>query len=358
MKKHIFIFSILSLISINPLAAAKPDLLSESQRNEPRIIVNNRILAKINGKLISTHDVMKKMDMLFYKQFPQYVSSAQGRFQFYQANWRSVLDDLINKELILADAEENKIEISNGDVRQEMEALFGPNIVTNLNKIGMSFDEASEILKGELTLRRMVSQRVHNKALRLATPNKSLQAYVEFIQNPKNARATEWRYEVLTIRDRNANKAVAVADASYRLLIEESIPFDQIPKAIKEKQLAGRKTKITLSAEIKNSEKDLSNAHKEALLLLDSGMYSQPVLQSTKNKTDTVYRIFYVKERIPGGFAPYKEMEPVYKEKILSDTIDSETEAYIKKLRDHFHIRESDLRSLVPDDYQPFILKQ
>ena len=62
-------------------------------------------------------------------------------------NWKYVLQELIDKELILGDAEEKKVAITAGDVRQEMENMFGPNIIANLDKIGLSMDEALKIVR-------------------------------------------------------------------------------------------------------------------------------------------------------------------------------------------------------------------
>src|ERR1700730_13068687 len=92
------------MISLGALIAQ--DGILYGPEDNARIVVNNRILAKVNGKEISVFDVMKKMDMLFYRQFPEYTSSMQARFQFYQVSWKRVLQDLIDKELIMADAEE------------------------------------------------------------------------------------------------------------------------------------------------------------------------------------------------------------------------------------------------------------
>src|ERR1700733_15248143 len=87
------------LFLIQPLQAVNESLLLSSQ--EPQIVVNNRIIAKINGKPISVMDLMKKMDILFYRQYPQYASLVMARYQFYQANWSYVLSEMIDKELIL-----------------------------------------------------------------------------------------------------------------------------------------------------------------------------------------------------------------------------------------------------------------
>lgn len=352
------LFSILlTLLGCCPIEAGSVSSLF-NQEDTTRIIVNNRILAKINGKTISTHDVMKKMDILFYKQFPEYTSHVVGRFQFYQVNWKSILDELIDKELILADAAELKIEISGGDVRQELEVMFGPNMIDNLHKIGMSYDEASKIILGELTLRRMIAQRVHSRALRLATPSKARQAYEQYITKPENIRLTKWKYQVVTVRDPNQTKAGTAADAIYKLLVSESIPLNQISDVLQERQLIGRKTKVAVSDEINNDEKEVSESYKEVLVAMDAGMYSQPSLQKSRTDKGSVYRIFYVKEKIPGGVPPYKELETKLQEQVMGDIIDQETDRYLTRLRQHFHVQESDLASMLPQDYQPFVLSR
>src|ERR1700738_2776124 len=125
------------------------------QNQGERIFVNNRILAKINGKPISVVDVMKKMDLLFYKRYPQYTSIPAARFQFYQLHWQYVLNELIDKELVMADAADNKLPLTPGDIRQEMEEWFGPNIIVNLDQAGLTFDEAWKLVEEDLILQRM-----------------------------------------------------------------------------------------------------------------------------------------------------------------------------------------------------------
>ncbi len=110
--KSLIFFSYFLLICSAVEGKNESLLLQEAPQ---KIAVNNKILAKVNGKVISTVDIMKKMDMQFYKRFPQYVTSVEARYQFYLANWGHVLQEFIDKELILADAAESKIEVSSGD---------------------------------------------------------------------------------------------------------------------------------------------------------------------------------------------------------------------------------------------------
>jgi Mg/Co/Ni transporter MgtE len=133
--------------------------------------------------------------------------------------------------------------------------------------------------------------------------------------------------------------------------------LDEVIAKLKEENLIGRKGKVTVSSLIHNNEKELSKAYQQILNSLEAGMYSQPFENKSRAEHTTVYRILYVQEKIPGGYPTFKEMEPVLKERLLNQVADQETELYLKKLREHFYIRDQDLKAMVPDNYQPFILK-
>ncbi len=357
MKNKIFVCLFAALLGSSSLSAIKNEaMFSSNKQEEPKIFINNRILARINGKPISTFDLIKKMDLAFYRQYPQYTSSNIARSQFYDVSWRYVLEDIIDKELILADAQESKIEVSSGDVRQEMESSFGPNIIANLDKAGITFDEASKIMQEEITIRRMISGRVHVKAMRQVTPMKVRQAYEEFTQNPENARLTQWVYRTVTIKDRNLQKTEETAKAVYQLMME-GVPLEELTAQLKERKLLGRKGKVTVSGTIKHNDKELSNDYREVLNSLDTGMYSQPFAHKSRTNQTTVYRILVVEEKIQGGFPSFKEMEVSLKDNLLDNVIEEETNQYLQKLRQHYHIRQADLDAYLPADYKPFVLK-
>lgn len=357
MKNKIFAFcSIVLACSSNLQGFKNESLLSMGQRGEPKIFINNRILARVNGKPISTYDLMKKMDLTFFRQYPQYTSSVHARYQFYELSWKSALLDMIDKELILADAQESKIEVSSGDIRQEIEASFGPNIVANLDKAGLSFEEASKTMQEEIIIRRLLAGRVHAKVFRKVTPSRVRLAYEEFIQDPDNARLTRWSYRIVTIKDRTLKKTEETANVTYQLLLE-GIPLDQLATHLKERKVLGRKGKVTVSNVIKHNDKEVSKDYYEILKNLEKGMYSQPFAHKSRSNNTTVYRILSVEEKIPGGIPSYKEMETHLKEKLLDQEINTETDNYLAKLRQHYHIRQTDLDAYLPPDYKPFILK-
>lgn len=357
MKNKILVYvCLLSVFKLFSLQALKNENWLNYSQGEPRILINNRILAKINGKPISTYDLMKKMDLSFYRQYPEYASSVPARYEYYQMSWKYLLEEMIDKELILADAQEHKIEVSSGDVRQEMESSFGPHIIANLDKIGLSFDEASKLMQEEIIIRRMLAGRVHTKAFRMVTPAKVRQAYETFIQDPANARLTQWTYQMITIKDQKLPKTEAAAKAAYSLLMEGIAPAE-LAKTLQERKLMTKKGKVTISNLITQNEAELSKDYHEVLSALQKGMYSEPFFHKSRSNHTKVCRILHVQERVPGGLPSFKEMEPTLKDKLLDDVIHQETDLYVKKLRQHYHIRESELEASLPTDYQPFLLK-
>jgi len=354
MKKKFLVLSAgLQLITASIFAKNEPFLFAPT--TTAQLTINNRILAKVNGKAISVIDVMKKMDLLFYKEFPEYTTSLPARHQFYQANWKHVLNELIEKELIIADSEECKLQVTNGDVRQEMEALFGPNIIANLDKVGLTYDEAFKMLHGDIIIRRMLYLRANVKAMQLVTPRMIRDTYEEYAK--KNIRPAEWLYYVISIRSEDPTQAAETANYAYHLLTQEGMPVSDIADKIKKQEALSKGVSFNVSEEYRHQEKDISSAYKASLLPLDKGSYSQPIAQKSRSDKSTVFRIFYLKDKTEGGIIPFKEVENELKEFLLSQAAAKESSAYILKLRQHFDVQDSHLKEMVSDDFQPFLLK-
>lgn len=312
------------------------------------VVVNNRILAKVNGKAISVIDLMKKMDILFYREFPHYASFPEARIQFYEANWKSILQELIDKELIIADALENKLPVTSGEVRQEMERLFGPNIIENLDKIGMSFDEAWKIIQGDLLLHRMLFIRVNAKAMRQITPSDVHAYYQEFAK--EHTELPKWSYQVISIRDPDPAKGAVTANIVYHLLAEERVTLAELPEKLEHIPLT-KSSKTTVSELYVHADKEMAPSYKEIIEKLASDSYSAPVIQQSKDKSK-VFRLFYLKEFSQGGAPSFNEVENKLKDMLVQKEVAEKAKAYIKKMREHFDIQES-----IPEDFVPFVLK-
>lgn len=336
-------------------AYAKGEGFMLGQEAPARIFVNNRILARVNGKSISVIDIMKKMDMLFYKQFPQYTSSVEARFQFYEFSWKHVLQDLIDKELILNDAEEKKVPVSSGDIRQEMESLFGPNIIVNLDKVGLTFEEAWKMVQDDIKIRRMIHVRANLRAIKQVTPQDVRNAYEEYAKD--NIRPEKWRYAVVSIRNPDLENGAEAAAFAYQFLTEEGKSMEELPAAIKNIAPFGQTTKITVSELFDHDEKELSPSYKEVLATLTPDSYSKPLAQKSRSDNSSVFRIFHLKEKIPGGVISFNEVEAKLKDELIENAVNKATAEYLNKLRQHYHIKENHFTEAISDDFHPFTLK-
>ncbi len=343
------------------LSAVGGDPFLFGREDAPHILVNNRILATANGKPISVIDVMKKMDMLFYKQYPQYTSNAMARFQFYKMHWKDVLEDLIDKELIIADAEENKLDITHGDIRKEMELVFGPNIIMNLDKAGITFDEAWQMVKDDLTIRRMVGYKAQLKAFKRITPLVVRNAYDEFAA--KNVHPEEWHYQVISIRDQDSVVGAEAANAAHQYLVHKQGSLEDLSATLAKRTSLttnkpfGETAKITVSELYKHNEKEMSPAYKEALASLEPNSYSKAISQKSRSDKSTVFRIFLLLDHLQAGAPPFQKVDNTLKQQLLNSAMDEETTAYLKTLREHYHVHESGLQELLANGFEPFVLK-
>jgi hypothetical protein len=330
---------ILTLFALSCFATSIPPVdFSDSQQ----IAVQNSILAKVNGQTISVLDIKKKMDMVFHKNYPQYANSAQARFQFYDSSWRHVLMEMIDQQLMLTEAESKQIPLSDGEVRQEMETRFGPNIMVTLDKIGLSYDEAWKMLKDELIVQRMTWWFIQSKAMHQVTPQDIRQAYRLHVK--ENPSYDELKYRVIVVRGENAEER---ANQLHKLLEEKTLTTDFSFSVIQEIDPT-----VQVSAEFSAKDKDLSDAHKSALTSLTPGTYSKPVLQKNKNDNQTPARIFYLSEKTSHPTPQFESLAYELRNELIQKAVVQESAAYMEKLRKSYPFDEN-----IPRDLHPFTLR-
>jgi hypothetical protein len=326
---------------------------SASISQEPQLTVKNRILAKVNGKAISVLDVMKKMDLVFHREYPELSGSIQARYQFYSQFWRDILNGMIDEELILANAAEMKLTASDGDARQELEELFGPKVVLNIDKLGLTYQEALKMINDELLVRKMDYFMVHSKAANRIGPKEVKAAYEIYAkEHPIEA---AWTYEVVSIRSPHELNSAAVAEQAYQLLTKDKVPMDSLSATLKSKGML-KGTTVSVSEEFVKTDSAISSQHKDVLATMAIETYSKPVAQVSRADRNTVYRIFYLKKQTPAGVVPFAEVEEKIKAQLIEKVTEEESDLYHKKLRQRFGINDQYLSSMIPKDFEPFAL--
>ncbi len=318
------------------------------------IVISNCILATVNGKTISVMDVMKKMDVHLRRAYPEYADSPSHRYQFFSQNWRHTLDQMIENELILADASRLEVKISDADIRETIHERFGPNVMATLDDLGVTFDEIWQMVYSEKAVQQMVGFRVYSKALGRVGPKDIKVAYKDsLITNPPKE---EWKYQVLSIRAKTEQLGSIYAQKAHALIRNDPLPFEVLAKRLKEEKEIDSSITINVSEEYSVEDKNLSESHKEVLCSLSPGNYSDPIPQVSRRDQSVVHRIFYLKERILTPPPKFDSMVDNLHDELVQKEISKEFPPYLRKLREQFNFDQSQLDA-IPSDFQPFSLR-
>ena len=341
------------LLCVSPLLAEEspPPVFEHEEPHE--IVVYNRILAKVNDKTISVIDVMKKMDLFLQKYYPQFIGSKMARFQFYSSQWREYLTQMIDQELMLVDAEKLEVKATDAEVREEMLTRFGPNIMPILDELGLTYDEARQMIQEEMLVQRMIWFRVHSKALTKVKSVDIKEAYKQFCE--KNPELEEWLYQVLSIRSPDREASGAIAARAFELLqskLDIAAVCDEIKPTTEEETLS-----VSLSPEMRADEKSVSSLHKEVLKTLSENAFSNPIAQVSRADNSTVYRIFYLKKHSKKVLPPFTKMAEQIKDQLLQEAAFKENTHYLTKLRDRLGYDEKHMIETLPKDFQPFAIR-
>lgn len=330
-------------------AHANPSTLFDHPQ---KIGVQNTILTQVNGTTLSIMDVKKKLDVAFHQAYPQLIDSTQARFQFYQTSWRQACMELIDHELILADAEDREIKVTDGEVREELENRFGPNVMITLDKIGISYTEAWKMIRNEMVVQRMMWYFIHSKALQNVTPQDIRQEYRRYLK--EHPPYQELSYHVISIR---ADDVQSAAEAAYKMFNESNQAPQLCEAAVKELQTAYPNCTITVSTEYTANHLKLSDAHKAALSSLSIGEYSKPVIQTSRAENKTIARIFYLSQQKDFPAPSFEELAQELKNTLTQKAIIAESERYIAKLRKHYGYDTAHLQESLPETLTPFSLQ-
>lgn len=341
---HVVVMNFLlsTLFAVTPMMNPGVDF-SMNPDVPDHVEINNRILLKIGGKPLSVMDVVRKMDLVFYQEYPQLISQPVARYQYYSANWRAMLRNVIDDHLIMLDAEEKKVEVSEGEIREELEKLFGPNVVFSIDKLGLSYEEAWELIRTELTVSRMTSMMVHSKTLADIHPIEVKKRYEKMLaDNPPEDR---WVYQVISFRAPEESRSLVVAEKAYNLLAQQRVSLDLVEGQIQEDGV-----QFSLSAEYERTPKEISNSHRSILEKLENGAFSQPMA-----KRGVAY-IFYLKEYRKGEPVPFHEAATKIKQEIIGEKLRTYTQDYRGKLRKRYGMTDDYITQIIPETTQPFAL--
>lgn len=326
------------------------------QAPQEKLIINNRPLFKIHGKMISLLDVVKKMDLFIYENHPELITSPRHKYQFYMQNWLPTLKEMIHIELILADAKTKKINISNGDIREEMLERFGSSsIIQKIHNLNLSYEEMRNLIQQELILRKMKSFKIYSKIMQMVTPDLIQSKYREYCS--ANSPSKKWKYRFVSLRGQEDEVIQTCLDKLF-ILLNNSCSIDHITDIFqKENPELYKKISIHVSPVIDTTEKAISREHHEVLSSMQTDTYSKPCKQISRLDGSIVHRIFHLISE--ENIAPplFSTMSEELRNTLLNQLAMKETQEYIETLSKRFNVNIEEIQSL-KKDFQPFILTE
>lgn len=313
--------------------------------------INNAILARVNGNAISVLDVIKKMDLAFHRSYPQLIDSKEARLQFYQSGWKTILSDMIHMELILADAVAKELKMTDGEVREEIENRFGPNIMSTLDRVGLTFDEAWKMIKNEMIVQRMKWYFVNSKALQTVTPKLVRQKYEEFCK--ENPGKETWQYQVLSLRSDEKDKIEEAAQQISQFLNEKSPDSSQPFLGVEAITSSFPECIAQVSSEYTIENHNISDAHRQILQNISINTFSQPLSQTSRGDKKNLTRIFYLKNHLVDKTPSFEEVAAKLQDDLLNQVAFEENQNYLEKLK-KLYGHGQDFLEKIPDDFSPF----
>ncbi len=346
----VFLFLSTSFLAADPA----PIMQDGSQR----IIIQNRILAKAHGKTFSVLDVAKKMEVLFARNYPQYANSSAAKYQYFSAHWKEILLQMVDHELILADAEKLDLKITDSEVRETLHEKFGPNLMGTLHTLGLTYEEAKEMIHSELVVQKMTWFKVHSKALNSVNTQDIKSAYSAYCE--KNPPKELWEYQVLSIRAQNEEIAQKVSQKVFDLCKQSPSNLATVSEQVKialPAEIPEHEYTITLSEDLKLDTKSISTAHQQALFNLARNSISAPIKQLSRADQSTVFRIFYLKNHSKTLTPTLRAMHETIQNQLVQEAAEKESNIYISKLRKRYGFDAKMLEDTIPSGFQPFSLQ-
>ena len=317
----------------------------QANQNVTDITANMRPLVRVRDSVITVVDVMKKMDLVFFQQFPQFRTSTEKRFEFYQATWRQVLQDLVERKVIMLYADENKMEVGHGDIREEMEELFGPNVLVKLYDAGVSWDDAYDMIRQDIMMRRIIQFYVRMPAVASITPQKIKARF--FDRYGTATRGDKLSWQILSVQASDSidskKQLLKIIDA----LNAKKTTVEQVKTSLPEG------VEFSLSPLYVTEIEQLSKPMRSILEPASFNVWTAPYQGKEPKKGWSKWISYVVTARIPGEKVPLNLVENEITEELLQPLFDENRKNFLEGLIKKYDVTYC-LTQKEMDEFCPF----
>lgn len=318
------------------------------EQQSSKLRINDCVVAKINDNPITVFDIAKQLEGHLQHQSTKEIANADERLQFFNTYWLQALRDRIDRELILADADERKLTISKAEIGDEMNQLFGPDIADSLSKLNLTYEAALESVKREIIVRRMLLYRAHIPAQGAVGPEQIRRTYAQLAIS--HHQSNRWLYRIISINDDNEDQGIALAQ-QIGDIISKNIDWNAAAQVLRTDEKMGAKSQI--SEIYTQRDIDLSEPYRHVLQSLSPGSCSAPVPFTTSDGK-THYRLFYLIERENRPCPPLRQIAAKLREMLIEQRAGEIIEEYLVNLRRQYRFQLRQIEKNFPADIIPF----
>ncbi|WP_407918990.1 hypothetical protein [Chlamydia ibidis] len=326
-----------------PLGAAQ-NYLGQTLEDPAGIAIHDRVLFKITEtEVVTTLDVIHKLNLLFYSSYPHLLDSLPARSQYYAAMWPVVLESVIDEFLMVADAKAKKIYVDPTTVNQEIESMFGRDLSVFQTHFDMSSEDIFNVIHRTLVAQRVMGMMVRSKVMLKVTPGKIREHYQKLVEEAANT--FQWKYCVITIKAANSSLCSQIADKVYARLNEtKSWNKDRLSALVLSK--GGQ---MSCSEEFVRGDKDLSEIHRKELQEIEANSSMCGLPKEHKSG----YKLYVLLEKSQNTLQPLDELENQIKQHLFMSYIEEIEGKYKQKLRSRYGFDSSMIAKLLSEEAPP-----
>ncbi|MBQ8498241.1 hypothetical protein [Chlamydia sp.] len=305
------------------------------------VAIHNRVLFKVDeDTVVTTLDVIHKLNILFYSTCPQLIDSVSARSQYYAAMWPVVLEAVINEFLMAADAKAKKIFIDPTSVNQEIESMFGRDLSPFFKIFDMTPEDVFNVVHRIMVAQRIEGMMVRSRVMLKVTPGMVRTYYQKLAEEA--AQITQWTYRVLTIKAGSEFLANKIAGKVQERL-NEGAAWDKERLTAMVLSQGGQ---LICSEEFFREDAQLSVAHKQALEEI-------PFPEERCGKAiehASGLKLFVLFNRSTKTLEPLEKIEPQLKQQLMMALAEEEEANYKGKLHARYGFDPSVITKLLAAD--------
>ncbi|SPN74161.1 hypothetical protein C10C_1030 [Chlamydia serpentis] len=328
-----------------PMASSRYENFLESREANPAgLAIHDRILFKVDEEnVVTTLDVIHKLNLLFYNSYPHLIDSFSARSQYYTAMWPVVLESVIDEFLMVADAKEKKISTDPTSVNQEIEEMFGRDLSPLYAHFEMTANDIFNVIDRTLTAQRVMGMMVRSKVMLKVTPGKIREYYKQLEEEA--SKKIIWKYRVLTVKANTESLASQIAD-KVRARLNEGKNWDKDRLSALVVSQGGQ---LVCSDEFSRENSELSESHKQEL---DAIGYPEEFCGLPKAHKSG-YKLYMLLDKATGSVESLDLMEPKIKQHLFALEAESVEKQYKDKLRKRYGYDASMITKLLSEEAPP-----